>query len=179
MLRAFAVKTVPVLVACCAALVGLPAASAACNISQTKCALNGGKCNIKFKNRTGDASGLDGHTKLNQTSSAQEVNVKARKRNGDKAGNKLTINAGASGTMNFDKKAKKKFQDVRLYSKMNRDHVGSIILSCEEIITVLNGSGVCKIFHGHRHTTKSEKEFFLGYKCAGGDVFGPTGSPTM
>ena len=81
--------------------------------------------------------------------------------------------------MNFDKKAKKKFQDVRLYSKMNRDHVGSIILSCEEIITVLNGSGVCKIFHGHRHTTKSEKEFFLGYKCAGGDVFGPTGSPTM
>lgn len=156
----------------------LPSASAACDISQTKCALNGGKCNIKFKNRTGDAAGLDGHTKLDQTSSAQEVNVKARKRNGDKAGNKLTINAGATGTMNFDKKAKKKFQDVRLYSKMNRDHVGSIIMSCEEIVTVLHGSGVCKIFHGYRHNTKSRKEFFLGYKCDGGNVFGPTGDPS-
>ena len=138
-----------------------PFAFATCDISQTKCAVNGGKCNIKFRNVTAAGSGSAHGTGLSQ------------------AGNKLTINAGASGTMNFDKKAKKKFQDVRLYSKMNRDHVGSITLSCEEIITVLDGSGVCKIFHGHRHTTKSEKEFFLGYKCAGGDVFGPTGSPSM
>ena len=67
---------------------------------------------------------------------------------------------------------------MRLYSKMNRDHVGSIIMSCEEIVAVLNGSGVCKIFHGHRHTTKSPREFFLGYKCDGGNVFGPTGDPS-
>ena len=113
------------------------------------------------------------------TPSAQEVNVKARKRNGDKAGNKLIINAGASGTMNFDKKAKKNFQDVRLYSKMNRGHVGSIIMSCEEIVTVLDGSGVCKIFQGYRHNSKSSKEFFLGYRCDGRSVYGPPGDPSM
>ena len=153
-----------------------PMASAACDISDTKCAVNGGKCNIKFRNRTGDSGGSDGGSNLDQRSSAQTVNVKARKRNGDKAGNKLSIEAAASGSMNFDKKAKKNFQDVRLYSKMNGDYVGAVIMSCEEIKAVLNGSGTCKIFHGTKHSSKTEKEFFIGYQCDGGNVGGPTGN---
>ncbi len=53
-----------------------PAAIAQCDISQTKCALNNGNCNIKFKNRTADGgifgrnqprTGLDGANHFDQS----------------------------------------------------------------------------------------------------------------
>ena len=165
----------PALIACVSLLIAAPTASAACDISQTKCAVNGGKCNIHFKNRTGDSDGSDGSSNIEQTSAAQTVIVKARKdRRGESAtvGNKLSITAGASKTMNLDKKAKKDFHDIRIYSK---DHGGtrSTVISCDEIKAVLNGNGRCKIFHGVRVNKNPNVNFYLGYQCDGGKVGGP------
>jgi len=149
-----------------------PFAAAQCDISQTKCALNGGKCNIKFKNRTGDSGGSDGGTSLQQNSASQAIQVKARKSNGDKAGNKLVIQLEASKTMNIDKKAKKDFQDIRLSSDNAPAMYKSSTMSCQDIVAVLNGNGTCKVFHG---TLKEGEEVkgLLGYQCDGGNVAGP------
>lgn len=147
-------------------------AVAQCDISQTKCALNGGKCNIKFKNKTGDSGGSDGGTSLQQNSASQAIQVKARKSNGDKAGNKLVIQLEASKTMNMDKKAKKDFQDIRLSSDNAPVMYKSSIMSCQDIVAVLNGNGTCKVFQG---TLKEGEEVkgVLGYQCDGGNVAGP------
>lgn len=150
-----------------------PMASATCDISDTKCALDGSKCNIHFKNRTGDSGGSDGSSNINQTSSAQTVVVKARKDNGDKAGNKLTIVAGAKNTMNFNKKADKNFEDVLISSQAYSGAVKSVAMSCEDVKAVLNGNGTCKIFHGQKSKSATVK-FFLGYQCDSGNVGGPT-----
>ena len=157
-------------------LVGIaaaPVASAACDISDTKCALNGGKCNIKFRNQTGIGNGSDSGTKLNQTSSAQTVKVKALKDNGNNAGNSLTINAGASNTMNMDNKAKKGFVKIRISSPaMTR--VESVTMSCEDVKAVLNGNGTCKVFHGEPPYGSETLNYQLGYSCDGGSTGGPT-----
>ena len=150
-----------------------PTASAACNISDTKCAVNGGKCNIKFRNRTGDSSGSDGSSDLNQTYSAQTVIVKARKSNGNKAGNKLTIAAGASKTMNMDKKANKDFQEIQISSQDFGDSVSKVTMSCQDVKAVLNGNGTCKVFFGLRNVSKGGFNFYLGYQCDSGNVGGP------
>ena len=155
-----------------ASALAAPVASATCDISDTKCAVNGGKCNIKFKNRTGDTGGSDGSSNIDQTSSAQTVVVKARKDSGDKAGNKMTILAGASGTMNFDKKAKKNFDNVQVLSEANSGVVSAVKISCRDIKTVLDGNGTCKIFHGKKGTITGAR-FYLGYQCDGGNVGGP------
>ena len=150
-----------------------PMASATCDISDTKCAVNGGKCNIKFKNRTGDTGGSDGSSNISQTSSAQTVVVKAVKKNGDKAGNKLTIVAGASNTMNLDKKANKNFDYVHISSDAHGGVVYSATMACEDVTAVLNGNGTCKVFHGTK-TKGATVNYFLGYQCDGGNVGGPT-----
>ena len=150
-----------------------PASAQACNISDTKCAVNGGKCNIKFRNRTGDSGGSDGSSTSNQRSSAQTVVVKAKKSNGSKAGNKLQIPAGTSETMNIDKKANKNFQDIQISSQDNGFGVGKVTMSCEDVKAVLNGNGTCKIFHGQRGSARDGYSFFLGYQCDGGNVGGP------
>ncbi len=167
----------PVLIASLAlGLIGtisVPASAQACDISDTKCAVNGGKCNIKFRNRTGDANGSDGSSSINQRSSAQTVVVKAKKSNGDKAGNKLQIPAGTSKTMNIDKKANKNFQDIQISSQSNGFGVEKVTMSCNDVKAVLNGNGTCKVFHGQRRESKGEYSFYLGYQCDSGNVGGP------
>ena len=149
-----------------------PVASATCDISQTKCAVNGGKCNIKFRNQTGISSGSGGGTYLKQTGSAQTVKVKAVKDNGNNAGNSLTINAGASNTMNLDKKAKKNFTKIRITSPAMA-RVAGVTMSCADVQAVLDGSGTCKIFHGEPAYGAESFEYALGYNCDGGNVSGP------
>jgi hypothetical protein len=149
-----------------------PVASATCDISQTKCAVNGGKCNIKFRNQTGISSGSGGGTDLKQTSSAQTVKVKAVKDNGNNAGNSLTINAGASNTMNMDNKAKKNFAKIRITSPAMA-RVDGVTMSCTDVRAVLNGNGTCKIFHGEPPYGSESLEYQLGYNCDGGKVAGP------
>lgn len=156
-----------------AGLLTTPIASAACDISDTKCAVNGGKCNIKFRNKTGDSGGSDGSSGLNQTSSAQTVLVKAIDESGNRLGNKLQIIAGANKTMNVEKKAKnnKDFNAIRLTSKDYSGAVDGATMSCEDIKAVLNGNGVCKVFHGVLSGTATH--FSIGYQCDGGNVGGP------
>ncbi|MEM6555238.1 MAG: hypothetical protein AAF642_05145 [Pseudomonadota bacterium] len=149
-----------------------PTAIAACDITQTKCWVNGGKCNIQFKNKTGDSGGSDGDSNLNQTSSAQTITVKAKDSSNDKTGNKLNIVAGASKTMNIEKKAKKGFEYIQLESA-DFGQVNYSRMSCEEVQAVLNGNGTCKAFHGAVTNSASAISFYIGYQCDGGNVGGP------
>lgn len=149
-----------------------PSAIAECDISQTKCALNGGKCNIKFKNQTGLASGSGAGSSISQETSAQTVRVKALKDNGKSAGNALTIDAGASNTMNMDKKANKDFAKIRISSPV-MNGVQSITMGCGDVRTVLDGSGTCKIFYGAGRDSGGGRLDQLGYNCSGGDVVSP------
>ena len=105
-------------IACFAAIPVLftPSARAECDISQTKCAVNGGKCNIKFRNLTGVERGSGKDTSINQTAEAKLIRVKAVKKNGKKLGNALSINASRSKTLNIDKKAKKDFDRIQITS---------------------------------------------------------------
>lgn len=153
-------------------LLASPATAVAqCDISQTKCALNGGKCNIKFKNKTGDTKGSDGGTELDQTSSAQTIAVKAENADKDKVGNKLQIVAGANKTMNIEKKANKDFETI-VAASQDIGMVRRLRMSCKDVQAVLNGNGTCKIFHGVG-TESSNIKFALGYQCDGGNVSGP------
>ena len=149
-----------------------PTAFAACDITQTKCWVNGGKCNIQFKNKTGDSGGSDGDSNLNQTSSAQTITVKAKDSSNDKTGNKLNIVAGASKTMNIEKKAKKGFEYIQLESA-DFGPVNYSRMSCEEVQAVLNGNGTCKAFHGAVTNSAGGIACYFGYLCDGGNVGGP------
>ena len=166
--------SIPAIAVAAAFILSAPSARAqVCDISQTKCALNGGKCNIKFKNRTGDSGGSEGSSNINQRSNAMTIVIKARKGNGDKAGNKLQIPAGTSKTMNMDKKANKDFYDVRAISQDFSNPVQAVAIPCEDIQTILNGTGTCKIFHGIKAKKTGQKLRYLGYQCDGGNVGGP------
>ena len=150
-----------------------PVASATCDISETKCAVEGKKCNIKFRNKTGDTGGSDGSSDVNQTSSAQTVLVKAIDDDGNRVGNKLQIVAGASKTMNLGKKSNSKsgFNAIRITSQSFSGSVDGATISCDKVKAVLNGNGTCKVFHGA--FSGSISHFTLGYQCDGGKVGGP------
>lgn len=143
-------------------------ASAKCDITSVPCWSNG-KCNIDFRNKTGDAAGADKGTALNQSSAAQTIKVKAKKDNGNTAGNTLTITAGAKNTMNVENKYDKNFDYIRVSS--TNGITDGVTLSCATVIKVLQGSGSCKIFHGEN--PDSTQFFHLGYSCDGGSVVGP------
>ncbi len=142
-----------------------PLASADCDITTAKCYQNGGKCNIKFRNRTGDTAGSDS-TGLDRKGSAQIIRVKAVNDDGNAAGNILNIESGTTKTMNMDKKFKKGFAKIRLSSPTLP--VNGVTMSCAHIKTVLNGNGTCKVMYG-KNNGKSQ----LGYQCEGGLVVNP------
>ena len=154
------------------AVVASPIARADCDITETKCYQNGGKCNIKFRNKTSETSGSGGNTPLRQQSSAQIIRVKAVKDNGKPAGNILNIEADTSKTMNLDKKFKKDFAWIRI-SSPTMSTVSGVTLSCEDVKIVLNGNGTCKIFNGARRTGSLDYSYELGFSCDGGSVKGP------
>lgn len=157
----------------CATAVPVASAQATCDISQTECALHGGKCNIQFKNKTGDSGGSDGGTALDQRSSAQTILVKAKKENNNTAGNTLSIDAGASNTMNIENKVNKNFYDIKIRSKSFDGVVADVNMSCSDIQAVLDGNGTCKVFHGTAGSG-GNAGFYMGYQCDGGNVAGPT-----
>ncbi|MEO0608043.1 MAG: hypothetical protein AAFY82_07410 [Pseudomonadota bacterium] len=156
-----------------AAALAAPVASADCDISETKCAVNDGKCNIKFRNKTGDSGGSDGSSAISQSSSAQTIVVKAIDENYNRIGNKLQITAGASKTMNIEKKVGKEkgFDAIDIVSQDFGGGVAPVTMSCEHVQAVLNGNGTCKIFHGA--LAGNVPNFALGYQCDGGNVGGP------
>ena len=143
-------------------------AHAVCDITTVDCWSNG-KCNIDFRNKTGEASGADKGTVLDQSSAAQTIKVKAKKNNGNTAGNTLSITAGAKSTMNVENKYDKNFDFIRVSS--TNGVTSSVTLSCSTVKKVLAGSGSCKIFHGEDPATTNF--YRLGYSCDGGSVVGP------
>ena len=150
-------------------LSALAAPAHACDITGLDC-WNGGKCNIQFKNHTGDATGDAGGTPISQSSAAQTIKIKALKPNGDKAGNQLTITAGAKNTMNMENKYDKGFEKIRVSS--TNGITDGFDLFCNTVKSILDGNGTCKIFHGS--TSQSSNTFVLGYSCDGGNVDGPS-----
>ena len=171
-MRVSSLFSAPLIVA--ALFAATPVASAQRDISQTKCTVNSGKCNIKFKNKTGNPNGSDGSSNIDQRSSAQTVVVTARKANKNKAANKLKIVAGASKSMNLDKKAKKEFQNIKIASQDLP--VSPPQMSCEDVRAVLDGNGTCKILHA-ACTRNTNLVFVLGDQCDGGSVSGPVSMP--
>ena len=149
-----------------------PGASADCDIRDTKCYIDGAKCNIKFRNKTSEMSGSGGKTALRQQSSAQIIRVKAVKENGKAAGNILNIEADTSKTMNLDKKFKKDFEYIRV-SPPTMSTVSGVTLTCEDVKAVLNGNGTCKIFNGARRKGTLDYSYELGFSCDSGKVKGP------
>lgn len=143
--------------------------ASACDITTLPC-WNGGKCSIQFKNHTGDGGGDSGGTPIKQSSAAQTIKVKALKSNGDKAGNQLTITAGAKNTMNMENKYEKNFDRVKVSS--TNGVTEGFSLSCNTVKAILKGNGTCKVFHGT--TSKSSNTFVLGYSCDGGKTDGPS-----
>lgn len=150
-----------------------PTASADCDITTTKCHVNNGKCNIKFRNITDQATGSGKGTKLTQKSLAQQIRVKAVRDDGKAAGNILNIEAGTSKTMNIDKKYNKDFVQIRL-SAPTFDTVNGITLTCNQVKAVLNGNGTCKVFNGSTNLQMQSFRSQLGFSCDGGAVLGPT-----
>jgi len=140
----------------------------ACDITGLDC-WDDGKCNIHFKNHTGDASGDASGTPINQSSAAQTIKVKAQKSNGDKVGNQLTITSSAKNTMNMENKYDEGFDHIKVSS--TNGVTEGFSLSCSNVKAILDGNGTCKVFHGS--TSKSSNTFVLGYSCDGGNVDGP------
>ncbi len=171
MRRVISVSSVLLGIALALAFATLPA-SADCDIKDTKCYQNGGKCNIKFRNKTSETNGSGGNTVLRQQSSAQIIRVKAVKENGKAAGNVINIEADTSKTMNLDKKFKKDFEYIRV-SSPTMSTVSGVTLTCEDVKAVLNGNGTCKIFNGARYIRDLTYRYELGFSCDGGSVKGP------
>ncbi|MEO0608039.1 MAG: hypothetical protein AAFY82_07390 [Pseudomonadota bacterium] len=152
----------------------VPIASAECDISETKCGAADKKCNIRFRNKTAVAGGSDGGTSLDQESLASHLWVTARDDNGDRVGNKLSIGmTTGSKTMNITKKANKEngFETIKMMVQEKGGPVDPAYMSCEEVKTVLNGNGECKIFYGRKKGTTFK--YGIGYQCDGGNVSGP------
>jgi hypothetical protein len=147
-----------------AVLIAGPAA--ACDITSEPCWSNG-KCNIKFKNHTGENNGDASGSPIEQSSAAQTIKVKALKENGKTAGNSFSITAGASKTMNLEKKYNKNFSRIRVSS--TNGITKALSMECSDIKAVLRGNGNCNIFHGYN----TEETFVLGYSCDNGEIDGP------
>ncbi len=157
-----------------AAAFSAPVASAECDISDTKCGAADKKCNIRFRNKTAEGGGSDGGTSLDQQSLASHLWVTARDDNGDRVGNKLSIGmTQSSKTMNITKKANKEngFATIKMMVQEKGGPVDPAYMSCEEVKTVLNGNGECKIFYGRKKGTTFK--YGIGYQCDGGNVSGP------
>ena len=130
------------------------ASAETCDLTSLPCWENG-KCNIKFKNHTGKSIGM-GPTGVLQSSFATTIRVSARKDNGDKTGNAFSIIAGASKTMNLEKK--KNFSKVRVSAPGSS--ISGATLECPIIQSVLRGNGNCNIYYGERGSEQT-----LAYSC--------------
>ncbi|MCP4937056.1 MAG: hypothetical protein GY927_23320, partial [bacterium] len=132
------------------------------------------KCNIKFRNHTGRASGSGG-SEYNQLSRVKTVKIWAEKADGTKAGsNTLSIAADASNTMNLDKK--QGFDKIKIKATPNDSGDMVVTMSCNDIKSTLKGTGNCKVFmHGKKFTNSDDSKeyaYYTSYSCDGGSVKG-------
>ena len=141
---------------------------AACDLTDLPCWGSNSKCNIKFRNKTGEGSGAGGGTPWNQMSWAGKIRVVAKDSKDNRIGNTLTIDAGASKTINLDKKSGFAHIDVTMVM-VGGGTDSRILMSCKPIRAVLQRDDSCKVFY----TTSGD--YRLAYNCGGGDVVGAGG----
>ena len=139
-----------------------------CDITAEKCWTDG-KCNIKFKNKTGESSGYAKNTGVDQRSIAQTITIKAARDNGDAAGNKLTIAAGASKTMNIENKYEKGLDHIRVKSGGTDE---SVSIKCSDVQKIIRGNGTCFISRGRRAEPSGGGYYTLAYSCDNANVAG-------
>lgn len=124
-----------------------------CDLTQLDCWGPNKKCNIKFRNETGEGSGSGGGTGLKQISEVSTIKVSARKEDNTRAGsNTLSILGGDNGHLNLDKK--KNFLKIRVIRETKFAGYTRINLSCANVKNTLNGNGICKAFVGKNNMGK-------------------------
>jgi len=144
---------------------------AACDISDLPCANSSSKCHIKFRNRTGvqEKTGCYG----NSVAQATELRISAVDGNGKDLGNTLSIQAGATNTLNLEKKKKEGFSWIKVKPKGNKG-VDRIDLSCEQVRSLLVEDAGCKVFVDATKPKGGEGEpvvnYVLAMSCNGNDL---------
>lgn len=139
-----------------------------CRIAQLDCAKSGSKCNIKFRNRTGvqEPTGCYGKS----AAQATKVRVAAQDVNGKDLGNDLTIEAGATNTMNLENKKKTGFMSIRVSSPDNM-LAKDVSLSCAQIKQILAKDATCKVYIDYNENSDKETDkFHVALVCNGGEV---------
>jgi hypothetical protein len=96
------------------------------------------------------------------------VKLKAKDINNNTLRNTLTILAGAKNTMNLSNGAKADVSEIGL-SGTTEDFRGTL-LTCDEIRTVLKGSGKCKIYLHKTGGSALNPYGYIFFDCSGGDV---------
>ena len=153
------------------ALLLIPSVAAAqsCDLSDFDCSKKGNKCNIHFDNRTGldDSTCKNG----NSYSNAWTTKIRAKDDNDKNLGNTISIVAGQKNTMNLDNRQDENGNNlvtsIRVGGQGN--FVGNT-LSCDEIWTILAGSGKCKIYANRTGYSEIAPLGYAFFDCAGGDV---------
>lgn len=137
-------------------------------IQALPCWGGGKKCNIKFRNHTGEVSGSGGG-EYNQISSANTVRISARKADGKRAGsNTLSIDAGGNKTLNLDKK--QDFDRIRIEMSLWLDYGNDTVsMECADVKDVLEENATCKLFV-HQEYRNSTVYDYAAYSCNGGKV---------
>lgn len=167
-------RALPVLLAILASSLmlasSLAIAQQACDITDLDCWGEDKKCNIKFRNKTGEASGSGGGTPYTQFTQAASIKVMAVDEAGEKVGQSLKILAGATKTLNLDKKSGFDRIKIQNTTDISANYKNVATLHCEDVRTILIGTGKCKIFAGK---TKDDKNKGTYYNCDGGNVVSP------
>jgi len=139
-----------------------------CDLTSLDCWGDGKKCNIKFTNLTGKASGTGGGTGYKQISFAANIDAWAETESGIRDGSKLVIRAGANKAINLDNK---NFSTIQIRRRTSGVRLGGNVsaeLSCTHITKILKGNSICRVFVGEKHSRKHTV-----VKCNAGDLVVP------
>ena len=134
-----------------------------CDISDLPCARDGKKCNIKFTNLSGISENM---CRGKSFSSAATVNVSAKDDNGKDLGNRLSIDADSSGSLNLSKRKKKNTSKI----SVGGTSTGGVSLDCKAIRQVLSGTGKCKIYRQDASTSDELFYYPVVLDCDQGNI---------
>ena len=132
------------------------------------CWESGSKCNIHFRNQTGENSG-NGNEHYNQITAVKTVRVAALDYKRLAIGNAKKILAPQSATLNLEKK--KGFGSIHIKVLENDFALKEeVYMPCSDVLATLRGNGTCSVFiHG---TTAFPEKLAVAYNCDGGNVRG-------
>ncbi len=143
-----------------------------CDITNLPCLTPGKKCNIKFRNQTGEASGSGGNV-YNQVSRARTIHIRVRGTDDGQLGSQMNITAGGKKTMDVGLRESDGIGNITIrVGKIAElsDEAMVITMSCAEIKYVLKGKGNCKVFVFKKHS-----KYNAAYSCNGSSIKGDAG----